>query len=81
MLLICIGSTACPKVTNPSKGHVFRAVKPTGDVATYGCQEAYRIKGHFTSVCDPLTGKWSDPAPTCVQGAAIVEAGTVFQIV
>ena len=61
-----IGFIACPDLPKPDYGHKFVADRfPKGNVATFGCDDHYKLKGRFNRVCDLKTGRWSGEQPSC----------------
>ena len=57
--------TACDELDNPSNGTVsIVRVMPTGLIATYSCDDGFRLVGEVNRTC--LDNRmWSGQPPTC----------------
>lgn len=55
----------CPDPTVPSHGRINITAPSVGGVATYSCEEGYRLMGTATRTC-LTSAQWSGSPPSCI---------------
>ena len=65
----------CVSLSSPTNGHVSLNTTTFGSVATYICDDGYRLSGQSMTICQ-AEGTWSGSTPTC----AIVDCGQLDNI-
>ena len=54
----------CPELDDPNNGKVNWTGLSPGDIATYMCDDDFKLNGEATRTCQD-DGTWSGMAPTC----------------
>ncbi len=44
---------------------MISGTRPNGTVATYTCDDGFRLDGNATRICD--TGNWAGTVPVCIE--------------
>ena len=64
MPYLCVVGGGCGELSNPDNGRVEVSSNKVGGVATYSCNDGYRLVGDDTRVCKD-SGSWDGTMPSC----------------
>ena len=65
MYLLTFLVTDCEQPASPMHGRVIVSSTSSGSLASYQCDNGYKLVGHKERICDAMDGTWTYSDPTC----------------
>ncbi len=57
---------------------MISGTRPNGTIATYTCDDGFRLHGNATRICD--TGNWTGTVPVCIESKPCCTYMALFSV-